>query len=168
MRTNHVPRDTSVCRQPPSVPTTLVLVSYTHSTHKQGKIMLQLFASVWNPKYTLTLNKLIYLGHLNVQEIKIHLLVDHCNQILRISFTAGFYNDEKNATSQTFCKLCPEGQYCPRGSVTGQTCPAGFYCTEGQMTGFQNACPIGTYSSTTGLNSRDNFELYCYFSQHLK
>ena len=70
------------------------------------------------------------------------------------AYTGGTYLDEKNATSAAMCKMCPAGQYCAPGSIAGVDCPAGFFCTSGQTTGFQNSCPIGTYSSAIGLTSK--------------
>ena len=67
--------------------------------------------------------------------------------------SGGTYNDEKNLTSETLCKTCPVGYFCPEASVEPEDCPAGFWCTGGQSTGFQNACPIGTYSPEMNLHS---------------
>ena len=36
----------------------------------------------------------------------------------------GEYQDEQ---AQTSCKTCPEGHFCPAGSITGAYCPAGKY-----------------------------------------
>ena len=51
--------------------------------------------------------------------------------------------------------MCVQGYYCPEGSVsnTSISCPAGYYCPAG--TPFPQPCPVGTYSSTTGLHSVD-------------
>ena len=46
-----------------------------------------------------------------------------------------------------------------QGSIAPTPCPAGFYCAGSQSTGFQNACPIGTYSSTTGLTNGTQCEI---------
>ncbi|RUS80253.1 hypothetical protein EGW08_011982, partial [Elysia chlorotica] len=57
-------------------------------------------------------------------------------------------------SSVTDCLPCPSRKYCPQGSSTdGLDCPAGFFCTATQESGFQNACPIGTFSSNMGLEN---------------
>lgn len=65
----------------------------------------------------------------------------------------GTYYDKMNATSENDCLPCPEGYYCPPGNSVPLICPAGFWCTASQSTGFQNSCPLGTFSSLTGLKS---------------
>ncbi|XP_070552128.1 fibrillin-2-like [Ptychodera flava] len=70
----------------------------------------------------------------------------------RFPCPGGTYNPNMNSTSQSACIVCPAGHYCPSGSdYEGELCPAGFYCTAGQETGFQNACPVGTYSNERNL-----------------
>ena len=82
-------------------------------------------------------------------------------------FTGGTYNDQKNLTSETQCKTCPAGYFCPEASINPEDCPAGFWCTGGQSTGFQNSCPIGTYSPDMNLHSTDQFTLSTKVTQQL-
>lgn len=67
---------------------------------------------------------------------------------------AGFYNNNTGGMSLSDCKLCTIGHFCPKATVNPTlACPAGFYCIAGQSNGFQNACPLGTWSNNTGLTA---------------
>jgi len=48
--------------------------------------------------------------------------------------------------------LCDAGYFCPLGQTVANPssfeCPAGHYCPEGSKT--YTACPIGTFSNSTG------------------
>lgn len=60
----------------------------------------------------------------------------------------GTYTD---TTLNDVCSVCPAGHYCITGSNPAP-CPAGYYCTEGTGHVWQ-PCPVGTYSSVTGLSN---------------
>ncbi|CAM9131044.1 unnamed protein product, partial [Ectocarpus fasciculatus] len=63
----------------------------------------------------------------------------------------GFY---QSMYAQDSCIQCPEGYYCPNNAMmTFQhtLCPAGYFCPLQSQT--PERCPIGTYSSQTGLHS---------------
>ena len=50
------------------------------------------------------------------------------------------------------CVICAEGYYCPQGSAgLTRPCPAGYFCPVGTGAGTRFSCPLGTYSSSTGL-----------------
>lgn len=59
---------------------------------------------------------------------------------------------------------CSAGFFCTMGAsnstptdgTTGDICPAGSYCEAGSITG--SACPIGTFSSLTGLINESQCE----------
>lgn len=61
--------------------------------------------------------------------------------------SAGTYQP---APRQSACLLCPPGSISDWGSSFCPACPAPLYCTGG---GQYAQCPLGTYSSTTGLSS---------------
>lgn len=94
----------------------------------------------------------------------------------------GQYQPNLNALGVDWCLECPPGKYCantgmelPSGNCDGgfycrtssslnnpiaadstealkwDACPYGYYCPEGTSEPFP--CPIGTYSSTSGLTS---------------
>jgi hypothetical protein len=79
----------------------------------------------------------------------------------------GTYNPAMNASSQIACKPCVEGNYCPVGTAILFPCPAGFWCTASQLTGYQNACPIGTYSNETGLKSKYTLQIDNFMATYL-
>ena len=65
----------------------------------------------------------------------------------------------QNLNSQSNCKLCEAGYFCPGNGNTDYSaniCPAGSYCPEGTETGTQYLCPEGTYSNVTLLESAAN------------
>ncbi|EDV28435.1 uncharacterized protein TRIADDRAFT_51343 [Trichoplax adhaerens] len=63
-----------------------------------------------------------------------------------------FGNETQQTTETAACHACPEGYFCPEGATGGTICPAGYYCPGGSFVGTQYACPVGTYSNTTGLS----------------
>lgn len=83
---------------------------------------------------------------------------------------SGYYQPN---VEQGDCLQCPAGMYCdqneaiaedqsglgPHGVVTPKICPQGFYCPNGTRTARENPCPVGTYSNTTGLESRTECRL---------
>ncbi|RUS80923.1 hypothetical protein EGW08_011304, partial [Elysia chlorotica] len=60
---------------------------------------------------------------------------------------------------------CTAGHYCTQGAytstptdgMTGDICPAGQFCVEGSITG--QGCPVGTFSTRTGLTNSSECEL---------
>ncbi len=63
----------------------------------------------------------------------------------------GYYNPDPG---QSACLTCPAGKYCPSSGMTTPTdCEAGFYCIAGSYK--HTACPAGTYSPFTNLESSD-------------
>lgn len=67
-----------------------------------------------------------------------------------IPCTAGTYSGTVAAHE---CTSCPAGRYCPPGTSSPTNCPLGYYCPGGSATGFENPCPIGTYSDAVALQS---------------
>ncbi|CDW71823.1 cast multi-domain protein [Stylonychia lemnae] len=75
------------------------------------------------------------------------------NQVYQCS--NGKYGTVFMGTSENVCNACPEGYFCPKGSVQPVKCPTGFFCQENQESGMANPCPSGTYSGPFSLTSRD-------------
>lgn len=77
---------------------------------------------------------------------------------------SGYYQPDVGKGS---CFICLAGMYCDQneaiaeqqsgvgeashGVVTPKACPAGYYCPPGTQTEFENPCPVGTFSNSTGL-----------------
>jgi hypothetical protein len=70
------------------------------------------------------------------------------NNSVPIGCPAGTYN---NAIGQTSCGTCQAGYYCTGGGNAPVICPAGSYCPAGTSSANEYVCPIGTYSTNTGL-----------------
>lgn len=85
---------------------------------------------------------------------------------------SGYYQPD---VGKGACFICPAGMYCDQneaiaeqqsgvgeashGVVTPKVCPAGYYCPEGTQTEFENPCPIGTFSNSTGLHNESQCTL---------
>eukprot|EP00070_Physeter_catodon_P037017 XP_028343911.1 sushi, von Willebrand factor type A, EGF and pentraxin domain-containing protein 1-like [Physeter catodon] len=70
----------------------------------------------------------------------------------RLPCPPGTYQDLQG---QATCKECPAGSYCATPATkTPQTCPRGFYCPAGTSNFANTPCPLGYYSSGTGLTRR--------------
>lgn len=63
---------------------------------------------------------------------------------------SGTYNDEEG---RSVCKDCPEGYYCPLGTVSfvRNLCPTGHYCLNKTKHARQYPCKEGTYNALTGM-----------------
>ena len=47
---------------------------------------------------------------------------------------AGTYNDKEGIESENGCQLCPDGAFCPVGTIAPNSCPTGFYSEVGGLT----------------------------------
>jgi hypothetical protein len=101
-------------------------------------------------------------------------LLGHRSQGIEIPLPPGVYGDSDGLTTANGTALCPEGYYCPLGSVTPTVCPrgtygatlgladdkcsgkcdAGHWCEAGSTTPTQHRCPAGYYGASTGSTSR--------------
>ena len=71
--------------------------------------------------------------------------------VAEIPCLKGSYNP---SNQQSSCLSCPAGAYCPTDSMsTYTTCTAGYYCVSGSYV--QAPCPAGTYSTSSGVQSKD-------------
>lgn len=67
----------------------------------------------------------------------------------------GTYSDATNLVSQSGCLVCPAGYSCALASTTASLyeCKIGHYCPSGTAHGQELACPAGTFSNVTMLQS---------------
>ena len=68
---------------------------------------------------------------------------------------SGHYQDE---IGQANCKVCPPSYFCdnrflPVVLFNDSLCPVGYYCPIGTSFAYENPCPRGTFSNTSGLST---------------
>jgi hypothetical protein len=67
---------------------------------------------------------------------------------------AGTFSANTGLKLSTECTSCPAGSYCSAGAVSATgLCQAGYWCGAGSTTITQNPCPLGTFSTSTGLKT---------------
>ena len=64
-------------------------------------------------------------------------------------------------THADVCDICTAGYFCVTG-LTPEPCPAGYVCPEGTGVVWQG-CPAGTFSASTGKNTKN----YINYNEHI-